>query len=79
MKELLINGFENAIKEFKFILESNSQTYDDIIGLQTRYNRISKEFKNGLIKFEIADLAKTNIENAFIYIVNNLNENDLKK
>jgi hypothetical protein len=76
-KELLIADLENALKLVKLKLKPHTQTFDDIIGLFARYNRINKFLHKGVIDFHTADLEITKIENAVIFIVNGLNSSEI--
>lgn len=79
LKELLIKSFDNSIEELKRLLITHSPVYDDIIGLQSRRNRINNCFQKGLIDFTEADKEIIKIENAYIYIINNLEDEELEK
>lgn len=79
LKELLIKSFDNSIEKLKGALITHSPAYDDIIALQSRYNRINNYFQKGLIDFTETDKEIIKIENAYIYIINNLEDEELKK
>lgn len=79
LKELLIKSFDNSIEKLKGTLITHSPAYDDIIALQSRYNRINNYFQKGLVGFTETDKEIIKIENAYIYIINNLEDEELKK
>lgn len=79
IKDKFVNNFEDSIEDLKLYLSRERDIFDDILKLQRRFNRINNYLIKGLIEFSKADMELTKIENAYIFIINNLEKKDLKK
>lgn len=79
VKNKLVKKFDEAVSMVKKKLNPDSSKYDDIIKLQCRYNRVNSIFIEGRLDYPSADLEFTKIENTFIYLINNVELEDLKK
>jgi hypothetical protein len=78
IKQLLIRGLNKAIVEYKLLLPSNSTKFDEIILLESRYNRFKSAFENGLIDRKALEKEITRIERCFILLLNEAEAADLK-
>lgn len=79
IKEFIIFDLGKALTEFKKRLETHSSTFDSIILLLAKFNRIGQSRHQGLIAFQEAELEFTKIENAVMYMVNNLEKDEINK
>lgn len=77
IKDFLSFDLEKALLEFKNRLLENSKTYDSIILLMAKYRRIGNVNNKGIIAFQEAELEITKIENAVMYMVNNITEEEI--
>lgn len=78
IKNLLTENVEQALRACKDKLIEHSKSQDDIIELLSRYNRVSSTMQKGLVDFSIADMEINKIVNTVIYMVNNMDESELK-
>jgi hypothetical protein len=76
-KELLTQDVLKALKFLRGKIGKTTETYDSIVLLTARYNRILKYFNKNLIDFQASELEIAKIENAILHIVNNLNDSDI--
>lgn len=77
-KELIIEDIGQALKIVKEKLIAHTSSYDTLVILYARYNRVNRSLQQNVIDFQMADLEMSKLENAFIYLVNNLLAEDLK-
>jgi Effector-associated domain 11 len=77
-KELIIEDIGQALKVGKEKLILHTSSYDTLVILYARYNRVNRSLQQNIIDFQTADLEMSKLENAFIYLVNNLLADDLK-
>lgn len=77
-KELVIEDVGQALKIVKDKLLPHTSAYDTLVILYARFNRINRSLQQNIVEFSIADLEMSKLENAFIYLINNLTQDDLK-
>lgn len=78
LKEVLSKSFDNSVAKIKNKLKVHCLTYDDITVLQNRHVRIESLFQKGLLDFDHAEKERMKIINAYIYIINNIEEEELR-
>lgn len=74
MKDLMTRDFLKALIELRNIVDENSDTYNAIILITARYNRLNKYFHKNLIDFLALETEMAKIENAILFIVDNLDK-----
>jgi Effector-associated domain 11 len=77
-KELVIEDVGQALKIIKEKLTHHTAAYDALIILYSRFNRINRSVQQNTIEFSVADIELSKLENALIYLINNLTQEDLK-
>ncbi|HMR43628.1 MAG TPA: hypothetical protein PKC40_07340, partial [Saprospiraceae bacterium] len=78
LKETLINDPGKALKDLQKIVRSDSPLFDDIVLQLERYNRLTKNLQKGLVDYFDSDTEFTKIANTVIFIINSLEDADLK-
>lgn len=78
LKETLINDPGKTLRDLQKIVRADSPLFDDIILLLERQNRLTKNLQKGLIDYPDSEIEFTKISNTTIFIINSLEENDLK-
>lgn len=78
IKEFLVSDLKKAIDRFKEILKNHSDTFDSIILLAAKNHRINQAKHKNVISFQEAEIEISKIENAVMYMVNNMNEDELE-
>jgi len=77
IKNEFVSKFQNAVNLIKQKINSESTKFDDLILLQSRYNRVNSIYLDGRIDFLTADQEFNKIDLKFISIVNALQVEDL--
>lgn len=78
IKDKLVKKFDMAVAMAKEKLNPDCEKYDDIIKLQSRYNRVNSIFIEGRLDYQTADLEFNKIENTFIILINDMILDDFK-
>jgi len=78
IKEFLITDLKKAIERLREILKNHSDTFDSIVLLAAKNNRVNQARHKNIISFQDAELEISKIENAVMYMVNNMTENELE-
>lgn len=77
-KELVVEDVGQALKIIKEKLTHHTASYDTLIILFSRFNRINRSMQQNILEFSVADIELSKLENALIYLINNLVQEDLK-
>jgi hypothetical protein len=77
IKDLLIEDLGKALQSLKNKLKTHTETYDDLIGLFARYNRMTRYLQKGVLDIPAAESEFVKIENAVIFVLNRLDREDL--
>jgi hypothetical protein len=79
MKDLITQDLLKALVELRKIVDESSDTFNTIILITARYNRINKYFHKNLIDFQAVETEMAKIENAVLFLVDNLDKSILNK
>jgi hypothetical protein len=77
IKNLLTTDHQKALSELKNCLVEHCDSYDSSILLLAKFNRILQAAYQGQITFQDAELEFSKIDNAVIFTLKNLTEDDL--
>lgn len=77
-KRLSSSDFENAIDEIGTLIDSNRNIYKDYLMLNGRISRLNRKIMKGIISDENASVENMQIMNAFIELIETLENEDLK-
>ncbi len=71
-------GIGFAISELKKVLETNSESYDELILLNSNLKQINTASMRGNISYEDESIERRNVERRFMFLINNLKKHDLR-